>query len=175
MPEGRLPAVGADPDETRSTTPTTEDEAVAPTVDAPPEPADPAGDRPVGRRTTRWRGGTRLSTGHEIYWWVEVGIVLVFDLIYETLRDLNSAGTAHAFHNATRLIGWERWLHIYAERDWQRFALAHAKWAVIGANYYYGAVYICCSRSARSSSCTAASPTTTRCGATPWRSARCSA
>ena len=84
----------------------------------------------------------RLSTGHEIYWWVEIGIVLVFDLIYESLRDLNSAGTAHAFHNATAADRLGARLHIYAEHDWQRFALAHAKWAVIGANYYYGAVYL---------------------------------
>jgi len=108
------------------------------TADPAPEPA-PDG---VSGRPTRWRGGTRLSTGHEIYWWIEVGIVLVFDFIYESLRDLNSAGTAHAFHNAVRLIGWERDLHIYHEHAWQVFALSHARWAVIGANYYYGAMYL---------------------------------
>jgi hypothetical protein len=103
---------------------------------------DASGNGAIERIPTRWRGGTRLSTGHEIYWWVEIGIVLVFDLIYESLRDLNSAGTAHAFHNAMRLIGWERTLHIYDEHAWQVFALAHAKWAVIAANYYYGAIYL---------------------------------
>jgi hypothetical protein len=97
-------------------------------VDAPP--------------VTRWRGGKRLTTGHEIYWWVEIGIVLVFDLIYEGLRDLNSSSMAHAFNNALRLISWEKTLHIYAEHAWQQFALHHAKWAVIAANYYYGAIYI---------------------------------
>ncbi len=115
-----------------------------------PEPSPPALDEAADGRlseaiqhhTTRWRGGTRLSTGHEIYWWVEIGIVMVFDLIYESLRDLNSAGTAHAFHNALRLIGWERTLRIYHEHAWQVFALAHAKWAVIAANYYYGAIYL---------------------------------
>ena len=96
----------------------------------------------IERNTTRWRGGQRLSTGHELYWWVEIGIVMVFDLIYESLRDLNSAGTARAFHNAMRLIDWERDLGLYHEHAWQVFALAHAKWLVIGANYYYGAVYI---------------------------------
>ncbi len=110
-----------------------------PTLDAGP---DARLGEAIERNTTRWRGGTRLSTGHEIYWWVEIGIVMVFDLLYESLRDLNSAGTAHAFHNAMRLIGWEKALHLYHERAWQSFALAHAKWAVIAANYYYGAIYL---------------------------------
>jgi len=105
------------------------------------DPSDRLSDA-IERNTTRWRGGQRLSTGHELYWWVEIGIVIMFDLIYESLRDLNSAGTAHAFHNAMRLIDWERDLGLYHEHAWQVFALAHAKWLVIGANYYYGAVYL---------------------------------
>jgi hypothetical protein len=108
-----------------------------PPVVAPEPPATQA-----DAASTRWRGGKRLSTGHEIYWWVEIGIVAVFDLIYESLRDLNSSSTKHAFDNAMRVIGWERDLHIYVEHDWQRWFLAHAKWLVIVGNYYYGAIYI---------------------------------
>ncbi len=113
-------------------------EGSPPTVDT--AAAEP--DAPAPERTARWRGGTRLSTGHEIYWWVEVGIVLVFDLIYESLRDLNSASSAHAYANATRLIGWERNLGLFHEEAWQSFFLGHAKWAIIAANYYYGAIYL---------------------------------
>src|SRR5579871_4989729 len=109
---------------------------VADTALETPEDAGPA------RRATRWRGGRRLSTGHELYWWVEVGIVLFFDLVYESLRDLNSAGAAHAYANAQRLIGWERDLGLYHEEAWQSFFLGHAKWAIIAANYYYGAIYL---------------------------------
>ncbi len=111
MSEGTLPALGVDgPGEAPG-----DPAPSAGAADASPAPPDEA--RPA--RPTRWRGGRRLSTGHEIYWWVEIGIVLVFDLIYESLRDLNSSGTAHAYDNALRLIGWERDLHIYDEHAWQ--------------------------------------------------------
>ena len=93
------------------------------------------------RRATRWPGGRRLSSGHEIYWWVEISIVLVFDLIYETVRNLNKAGTDRAYDNAVRLIGWQRTLGIYHEHAMQQWAL-HYEWLIIAANYYYGSAYI---------------------------------
>ena len=92
-------------------------------------------------RATRWRGGRRLSTGHEIYWWVEIAIVLVFDLIYESVRNLNQAGAAQAYDNAIQLIGWQQSLGIYHEHAMQQWALHH-EWLIVGANYYYGSAYI---------------------------------
>jgi len=92
-------------------------------------------------RATRWRGGRRLSTGHEIYWWVEIGIVLVFDLIYESVRNLNDAGAQHAYDNAIRLIGWQKAVGLYHEHAMQQWAL-HYEWLIVAANYYYGSAYI---------------------------------
>jgi hypothetical protein len=134
MSEGSLPTLGVGPP---GQTPGPSEQAPAARAGVPVDEATP-----TPQRKARWRGGRRLSTGHEIYWWIEVGIVLVFDLIYESLRDLNSSSAAHAYHNALRLIGWERDLHIYSEHTWQVWTLGHAKWAIIASNYYYGAAYI---------------------------------
>ena len=96
---------------------------------------------PTDEPATRWRGGKRLSTGHEIYWWIEIALVLVFDLIYESVRNLNQAGAQHAYDNAIRLIGWQRALGLYHEHAMQQWAL-HYEWLIVAANYYYGSAYI---------------------------------
>ena len=69
-----------------------------------------ARDRP------RWRGeAAAAATGHELYWWKELGIVLVFDLIYETVRNLSKSGAGRAFDNAMQVIDWQKDLGIYHE------------------------------------------------------------
>src|SRR3954462_11762926 len=100
----------------------------------PPLPHPPTAAPAEPGRATRWPGGRRLSTGHEIYWWVEVGIVLVFDLIYESVRNLNKAGAERAYDNAVRIIDWQRTLGIYHEHAMQQWAL-HYEWLIIAANY----------------------------------------
>ena len=92
-------------------------------------------------RATRWRGGTRLSTGHEIYWWIEMGIVLVFDLIYESVRNLNQSGAQHAYENALRVIDWQKATGTYWEEAMQRWAL-HYEALIVAANYFYSSIYI---------------------------------
>jgi hypothetical protein len=91
--------------------------------------------------TARWRGGKRLATGHELYWWVEIGIVLVFDLIYETIRNSSKSGSARSFANAMRIIDWQRAVGLYPEPTMQRWAL-HYEWLIVAANYFYGSAYI---------------------------------
>jgi hypothetical protein len=100
-------------------------------------------DAPSGElsRATRWRGGIRLYTHHEVYWWIEIGIVLVFDLIYESVRNLNQSGAQHAYDNAVRVITWQKALGIYHEEAMQRWAL-HYEWLIVAANYYYSSMYI---------------------------------
>jgi hypothetical protein len=97
-----------------------------------------AGDRV---RAARWRGGKQLSTGHELYWWVEITIVLVFDAIYETVRNSSKSGAARAFDNAIKVIDWQKTLGIYREPEMQRWAL-HYEWLIVAANYFYGSAYI---------------------------------
>ena len=92
-------------------------------------------------RRTRWRGGKRLSTGHELYWWVEIGIVLVFDTLYETIRNSNKSGAGRAFDNAIKVIDWQKRLGFYWEPEMQRWAV-HYEWLIVASNYFYGSAYI---------------------------------
>jgi hypothetical protein len=109
-------------------------------ADLPTDVTEPAAGGPLVR-ATRWPGGRRLSTGHEIYWWVEIAIVLVFDLIYESVRNLNQSGAQRAYDNAVKLIGWQESLGIYHEHAMQQWSL-HYEWLIVAANYYYGSAYI---------------------------------
>lgn len=119
------------------------------TADAtPPSPA--SGSAAVHTATTRasdpeskprWRRGRQLSDGSRIYWWKEMLIVLVVDVIYETVRNLSSAKPQKAYDNAIRLIGWQKDLGIWHEHAIQQWALGFTP-LIIAANYFYGSVYI---------------------------------
>jgi len=117
--------------------------AYAPLNDPAPLDGTTPGPEAPGRpaRTTRWRGGKRLSTGHELYWWVEIGIVLVFDTLYETIRNSNKSGAGRAFDNAMKVIDWQKRLGFYWEPEMQRWAV-HYEWLIVASNYFYGSAYI---------------------------------
>ncbi len=91
--------------------------------------------------TPRWRRGTTLSDGSRIYWWREALIVLVLDIVYETIRNLSSAKPDVAHRNAIRIIDWQRSLGLWHEPAMQQWAL---NWTplIVFANYFYGSVYI---------------------------------
>jgi hypothetical protein len=89
----------------------------------------------------RWRRGRTLSDGSKIYWWKEMLIVVVLDLVYETVRNMSSASPEKAYRNAERLIQWQRDLGINHEHTIQQWAL-NATPLIIAANYFYGSVYI---------------------------------
>ena len=89
----------------------------------------------------RWRRGRTLSDGSKIYWWKELLIVVVLDLVYETVRNMSSASPEKAYRNAERLIQWQRDLGINHEHAIQQWAL-NATPLIIAANYFYGSVYI---------------------------------
>ena len=89
----------------------------------------------------RWRRGRQLSDGSRIYWWKEMLIVLVVDVIYESVRNLSSAKPQKAYDNAIRLIGWQKDLGIWHEHAIQQWALGFTP-LIIAANYFYGSVYI---------------------------------
>ena len=90
---------------------------------------------------SRWRRGRRLSDGSTLYWWKELLIVVVVDLVYETVRNLSTAGEGQAYRNALRIIDWQRTLGIWHEQSMQRWALDHTP-LIVAANYFYGSVYI---------------------------------
>ena len=89
----------------------------------------------------RWRRGRALSDGSKLYWWRELLIVVVVDLVYETVRNMSSAKPEKAYRNAERLIQWQRDLGIWHEHAIQQWALDVTP-LVIVANYFYGSAYI---------------------------------
>jgi hypothetical protein len=100
------------------------------TTDAPPTP-------PLHRRLG---GGRRLRDGRTLYWWIEVGFVAAFYMIYSTIRNLNDAGRALAFEHAKQIIHLQLDLGIFHEQTIQAWAL-HVRPLIIGANYFYGSLH----------------------------------
>lgn len=95
----------------------------------------------AGRRGTRWPGGKRLRDGHELYWWVELLIIVVVNLVYESIRNANKAGAERAYANAVRLIDWQQRLGLDHEAAWQAWAL-RSEPLIVASNYFYGSAYI---------------------------------
>ncbi len=101
-----------------------------------------AGDEPNSERLApRWRRGKILSDGSKLYWWREIILVLVVDVIYESIRNVSSANPTRAYANAERLIGWQKAIGLFHERQMQIWALNFTP-AIVVANYFYGSVYI---------------------------------
>jgi hypothetical protein len=90
--------------------------------------AVPSGDEPVRPRKYGWLR--------------EIGIVVGFYYVYETVRSLaDHAGiTNHAYSNARRLVEWEETLHIFHEQAIQQAFIA-ATWFIKLTNIYYGTLH----------------------------------
>ena len=89
----------------------------------------------------RFFAGRTLSDGKKIYWWREILIVAVVDVIYETVRNLSAGKPDKAYSNALLIIDWQRNLGIWHEQAMQNFALDFTP-LIVFANYFYGSVYI---------------------------------
>ena len=81
-----------------------------------------------------------LRTGHVIYWWLEVLMIICFYFVYSAVRNANEGGTIHAFHNAKRVIDWQQALGIWHEETLQDWA-QHWKVLIVTANYFYGSLH----------------------------------
>jgi hypothetical protein len=92
----------------------------------------------VARR--RWRGAKVLRSGHALYWWMEIAAILVFYVVYSTVRNSTNASPATAYDNAKRLIDWQQTLHINVEETLQDWAL-HIRPLIIACNYFYGSLH----------------------------------
>jgi hypothetical protein len=82
----------------------------------------------------------RLRSGHTLYWWAEIIAVAIFYFVYSTIRNATEGGTVEAYHNAQRLIDWQRSLGINHEETLQDWAL-HFKPLIIACNYFYGSLH----------------------------------
>jgi hypothetical protein len=75
-----------------------------------------------------------------LVWWHELAYVGIFYLMYSIIRNLfgsASVGATHAFHNAQRIIRYERWLGIFHEATVQRWFLDWP-WFIQLWNDFYG-------------------------------------
>ena len=85
--------------------------------------------------------GRQLRDGKKLYWWREILIVVVVDIVYETIRNLSAGKPAKAYENALRIIDWQRAIGLWHEQAIQNFALDFTA-LIVFANYFYGSVYI---------------------------------
>ena len=85
--------------------------------------------------------GRTLSNGRRLFWWREVLIVIVVDVVYETVRNLSAGKPDKAYANALRIIDWQKSLGIWHEKGVQNFALDFTP-LIVFANYFYGSVYV---------------------------------
>lgn len=85
--------------------------------------------------------GRRLSDGSTLFWWREIIIVIVVDVVYESVRNIASAKPEKAYENALRIIDWQRALGIWHEYGVQQWALGWTP-LIIFANYFYGSIYM---------------------------------
>lgn len=85
--------------------------------------------------------GRTLSDGKKLYWWREILIVIVVDVIYESVRNLSAGKPDKAYENALLIIDWQRNFGIWHEQAMQNFALDYTP-LIVFANYFYGSVYI---------------------------------
>jgi len=90
-------------------------------------------------RTAR-RGGRVLSSGHVLYWWVEIVAILAYYGIYSVVRNLNGASPPGAFPHAKQIISIEHHIGLYHEYTLQQWAL-HFKPLIVFANYFYGSFH----------------------------------
>ena len=86
------------------------------------------------------RGGRRLRDGHYLYWWVEILAVIVFYVLYSTIRNLHHGNADEAFQHARELISLQRDLGINHEQAIQDWALGWRP-LIIAANYFYGSLH----------------------------------
>jgi hypothetical protein len=81
---------------------------------------------------------------HELYWWKEAFIVLVFYLVYSWTRNQFGSNRIaldgvpeQAFHNAERVIRWQSALGMFHEQTVQAWFLPY-RWFIQFWNTYYG-------------------------------------
>jgi hypothetical protein len=95
------------------------------------------------RRRTSLPGARVLSDGHVLYWWAEIAMILIFYVVYSTIRNLNGGGSdipPHAFDHAHQIMDLERSLGLLHEETLQDWAM-HFRPLILFANYFYGSFH----------------------------------
>jgi hypothetical protein len=110
-------------------------------LDTQLEPTDPREDAvdiaapPLNRLNAR-----ATSSGHRLFWWIELLAIGVFYSIYSGIRNANQGTAGDAYRNAETVIDVERALGLFQEPRLQQWALSH-KPLVVACNYFYGSLH----------------------------------
>jgi hypothetical protein len=88
-----------------------------------------------------WPGARTLSTGHRLYWWVEVAVVVAVYLVYSAISSAAGGEAPEAYANAIKVIDAQQWLQLNHELAWQQWALGNEALIVV-SNYFYGVAYV---------------------------------
>jgi PAP2 superfamily len=80
------------------------------------------------------------SSGHRLFWWVELVAIGVFYSTYSGIRNANEGSPTEAYRNAQTVIDIQRALGLFLEPRLQRWALEF-KPLVIACNYFYGSLH----------------------------------
>lgn len=91
----------------------------------------------------RWRS-RRTGRTHTVSWLpkggadalAQLGIFVLADLLYETVRGIAESNEAVPFQNARTLISTEKTLHLFFEQSVQSWAMDH-RWLIDFANFTY--------------------------------------
>jgi PAP2 superfamily len=79
----------------------------------------------------------------DLRWWREIALIVVFYGVYTAIRDLRGTrpvSVGQAFHNARRVVGFERRLGLFHEAQIQRLAL-HDHFVVRLLDDWYGSTH----------------------------------
>lgn len=91
--------------------------------------------------TAGWPGGRTLSSGHRLFWWAEVLVVVSVYVVYTAIRRVSAGSATEAFTNAELIISLQDRLALNQELAWQQWALDHEA-LVVASNYFYGSAYV---------------------------------
>lgn len=86
------------------------------------------------------RGGRQLRDGRILYWWAEILAIVVFYVLYSTIRNLHHGNPDEAFQHARDLIQLQRNLGLNHEEVIQNWAL-NFRPLIVAANYFYGSLH----------------------------------
>lgn len=74
-------------------------------------------------------------------WWGEALVAVVFYLLYDAVQALTQGDAPAATAHSLDIVHAERWLHIFAEPDVNRWA-THHHWISLLAGYDYGIAHV---------------------------------
>ena len=94
----------------------------------------------VRRLHRRLPGARVLRDGSVLYWWAEITFVVIFYVVYSTIRNANQGSPNVAREHAYQLMRWQESLGINVEHAIHRWAL-DIKPLIIASNYFYGSLH----------------------------------